>query len=155
MTRSGSDPGRNARNRAAIQRARGTATETCPSCRASVGLTPSGLQRHHSAHTGTWCDGVGRMPLSARTVAPLPGEDEVSVRRRDVYARTRILPRALDLVTAVRDEDRAGIGARLQGLDRQDLASLAVVLAAMVPDDRSPQQLLAWVETWGRERAAA
>ena len=60
-------------------------------------------------------------------------------------ARTRILPVALSLVGQVRERDRRAYGRRLQSMPRQDLVALAVVLAALVPDDRSAADLLAWI----------
>jgi hypothetical protein len=140
------DPGKTLHSRASRQRERGTVTAPCPHCGASVGLNAgSSVVRHRSAHTGDWCDGAGAYSLSGATVAAVSGDDEVSARRRGVYARTRILPLAQRLVVAVRDEDRAGIGAHLAGLDRQGLAALAVVLAAMVPDDVPAAALLSWI----------
>jgi hypothetical protein len=130
-------------DRASKQQARGTVTDICPTCGQQVGLVLGAMKRHHSPYSGERCEGTGRYPLTARTVAPV--DDPLSARRRGVYARTRILPLAQRLVVAVRDEDREGIGAHLAGLDRQGLAALAVVLAAMVPDDVPAAALLSWI----------
>lgn len=156
-----------AANRASTQRARGTRTVSCPICGALVGLNPaSSVVRHRSALDDDWCAGAGAYSLSGALVVPVPGDDEVTAKRRGTWARTRILPRAVAFVETVREEHRLGIGAALAGLDRVELEALAVVLSAMVPEDRSPQELLSWI-TWddagrpvgrrrgGREQVAA
>lgn len=53
-----------------------------------------------------------------------------------------LVPLACQLAAAVHDYDRAEI-ARL--LDCVDLTGLVVVLAAMVPDDLAPSELLGWL----------
>lgn len=55
----------------------------------------------------------------------------------------RMLPRALQLVGAVR-ESPAAVTEALTGLTHQEALALLVVLAALVPDDRTVPQLLAW-----------
>lgn len=147
MTHSGADPGKALRDRALMQRARGTVTELCSEFHAPVGLHHGAVVRHISPHTGEWCAGRGRMDLSGRAVAPIEGDDEVSARRRGEWARRVILPRALELVTAVREEHRLALGDRRAGLGRAELESVVVVLAAMVPDDQPAAELLAWI-TW-------
>lgn len=57
------------------------------------------------------------------------------------------IDRAAHLVCLVRDEGRDGIGDFLDALDLQRLYALTVTLAAMVPDDRPVEDLLAWVKT--------
>lgn len=59
---------------------------------------------------------------------------------------------ALPLVSLVRDEGPDTTQAHLDKLDRRALEVLAIVLAAMVPDDRNDRELLAWAE---REAVAA
>src|SRR5438270_140440 len=51
---------------------------------------------------------------------------------------------ALRLIGAVHEEGPHEVAAVLHRLDRQDLVALAVTLAAMVPDDYTPVELLAW-----------
>lgn len=54
--------------------------------------------------------------------------------------------RAASLVCMVRDESADSVGAFLDRLDRQNLYALTVVLACMVPDDRSMDDLLDWID---------
>ena len=56
------------------------------------------------------------------------------------------VPDACTLVCLVRDVDPAVTGSWLQARTREQLEALCVVLAAMVPDDRSPGDLLAWID---------
>lgn len=51
---------------------------------------------------------------------------------------------ALRLVGAIHDHGPDDVAAILDGLTRQDLLALVVTVAAMVPDDYSPVELLAW-----------
>lgn len=51
------------------------------------------------------------------------------------------LPLAQQLVGAVRDEDRDLVAELVDGAD---VMALLVALAAMVPDDQTPAELLAW-----------
>lgn len=60
----------------------------------------------------------------------------------------RALPVAMQVVGAVRDMDRDAVAELVEGAD---WPALLIALAAMVPDDQSPAQLLAWRE----ERSAA
>jgi hypothetical protein len=53
--------------------------------------------------------------------------------------------RATQLACLVRDEGRDGIGDFLDALTMQQLYGMCVALAAMVPDDRPVDDLLAWV----------
>lgn len=145
MTRPGSDDGRGLRDRASTQQARGTKTELCPECRTAVGLNAGSVVRHRSPHTDHWCAGLGRVPLSARHQEPVPGEDEVSARRRGDWVRRVILPRAVAFITAVREQHRLALGEHLAGYSRVELEALAVTLAAMVPEDRSASELLGWI----------
>lgn len=70
-----------------------------------------------------------------------------------------VLPAAVNLVWAVRTEERDEVIAALREAHQARLAAgghdhteaetlrtLVVVLAGMVPDDRSPRQLLAWLQ---------
>lgn len=59
----------------------------------------------------------------------------------------RMVPVAASFVGVVRDEDRDGVTSFLSGLTEHERAALPVILAAMVPDDLSPADLLRWV-TW-------
>ena len=59
----------------------------------------------------------------------------------------RLVPVAAAFVGVVRDEDRDGVGRFLAGLPQPERDALPVILAAMIPDDRSPADLLGWV-TW-------
>jgi hypothetical protein len=55
-----------------------------------------------------------------------------------------MLPVAADLVCRVRDRDQAAIADTLTPMNVMHLRSLVVVLAAMVPDDRPLNDLIAW-----------
>lgn len=135
-----------AADRAATQRKRGTVTVPCPLCGAQVGLNPGeSVVRHRSPHTDDWCAGAGAYSLSGAAVAPVPGDDEVSAKRRGHWARRTVLPRALAFVEVVREQHRLEIGEFLAGLGRAELEALAVVLAALVPEDRSAEELLSWI----------
>lgn len=69
-----------------------------------------------------------------------------------------VLPAAVNLVWAVRTEERDEVEAALKeahqarlaagghGPEIETLRTLVVVLAGLVPDDRSPRQLLAWLQ---------
>lgn len=57
-----------------------------------------------------------------------------------------LVPEAVDLAMAVREESREEIAARVGGLSRHRLEALVVVLAAMVDPDRSVQDALGWLE---------
>lgn len=59
----------------------------------------------------------------------------------------RLVPVAASLVGVVRDEDRDGVTRFLSRLTHHERDALLVILAALVPDDRSPADLLDWV-TW-------
>lgn len=62
---------------------------------------------------------------------------------------TLVLPainRATALATLVRDEGPESIARILDPLNRQQLYALVVALAALVPDDRSVRELLAWLD---------
>lgn len=52
-----------------------------------------------------------------------------------------LIAAAMRLVGAVRDEGRDEVNAVMAGVD---LRGLCVTLAAMVPDDRTPSELLEW-----------
>lgn len=55
------------------------------------------------------------------------------------------VPRATALVSIVRDEDANAVARIIDPLSWEQMAALVVVLAAMVPDDRSVRDLTAWV----------
>jgi hypothetical protein len=73
---------------------------------------------------------------------PAPRPAPVNVDQLAGYS----IRRATDLVCLVRDHGTDATGALLDRLDRQGLYALAVTLAAMVPDDRSVDELLAWMD---------
>lgn len=81
--------------------------------------------------------------------AGIPNKDHfVPPPRAHPRGHTLVWPaitRATNLITTVRDEGADSIGTILDRCDRQQLYSLVVVLAAMVPDDQSVQDLTAWV----------
>lgn len=56
----------------------------------------------------------------------------------------RMLPPAATLVVAVHDHDIPTAHAMLEPLGVLELRALAVTLAALVPDDRTLTELLAW-----------
>jgi hypothetical protein len=58
----------------------------------------------------------------------------------------RLVPVAMTFVGAVRNLDADGITEFLDELTEDERLALPVILAAMVPDDRTPQELLAWVD---------
>jgi hypothetical protein len=58
----------------------------------------------------------------------------------------RLVPVAMAFVGAVRDVDGDGIAEFLKGLSGDERLTLLVILAAMVPHDQAPQDLLAWVD---------
>jgi hypothetical protein len=53
---------------------------------------------------------------------------------------------ALDLAARVRADRTGRVWARLAQMSGQSLVALAIALAAMVPTDRTADQLLAWTE---------
>lgn len=55
------------------------------------------------------------------------------------------LRRAIGLAVIVRDEGADSVAAVLDPLDTQELYATIAVLAALVPDDVSPNELLAWL----------
>lgn len=59
---------------------------------------------------------------------------------------TAALNRARSLICLVRDEGPNAIGEVLDRCDTQALYALVTVLACMVPDDQSMQDLLAWLD---------
>lgn len=61
-------------------------------------------------------------------------------------AGSSAIVRAQNFVGIVRDEGTDAIGAYLDNLNRTDLYALTVALAAMVPHDRTPAELLAWID---------
>jgi hypothetical protein len=77
----------------------------------------------------------------------IPATDRRGAGTEDAYAELaeRLIPKALDLVMRVRDEGRESIGAFLRSLSDLERHALPVVLAAMVPPDRTEADLLGWV----------
>jgi len=65
-----------------------------------------------------------------------------------------MIPAACDLACLVRDWDQAGIARRLTRLSVQELHALAVVMAAMIPDDAPVSDLLGWLEPGTPQRDA-
>ena len=59
----------------------------------------------------------------------------------------RLVPVAASFVGVVREEDRDGVTAFLSDLAVHERDALLVILAAMIPEDRTPADLLSWV-TW-------
>lgn len=57
---------------------------------------------------------------------------------------SRAVERSLKLIGAVRDRDRTSVARILTKLSARDLYAIAVTCAAMIPDDQSPCDLLAW-----------
>jgi hypothetical protein len=64
----------------------------------------------------------------------------------------RALDRALELVVIVRDYGRDEITTWLRRRSRLDLEGIAVALAALVPEDSTPRDLLAWMDEPPRVR---
>ena len=60
----------------------------------------------------------------------------------------RMVPVAVALACAVREECADSIGEVLEPFSRQELYGLLVVLAGMVPVDQPVGDLLAWVGDW-------
>jgi hypothetical protein len=75
----------------------------------------------------------------------------VTVTALDAAAKARLaermIPSAMELACMVRDEDAKSIGSWIRSLSAAEKDALLVVLAAMVPVDRTPQELLEHV-TW-------
>ena len=58
----------------------------------------------------------------------------------------RMVPVAAELAFTVRDKDAAGIGEFLAPFGAQEIYALLVVTAAMVDIDKTPADLLSWVD---------
>jgi hypothetical protein len=57
-----------------------------------------------------------------------------------------LIPPAVRLIWAVREQNQAAVAEAIaDATEVADLAAFVVVLAAMVPDDQAPTQLLAWM----------
>jgi hypothetical protein len=73
----------------------------------------------------------------------------VTVSSLDARSRARLaekmIPVAADFACALRDEDAAMLGQRLDPMTRQDLYALVTVLGAMVDVEQPVGDLLAWV----------
>ncbi len=58
----------------------------------------------------------------------------------------RLLSLGLELVGRVRDDDPDSVARWLAAtVDAAELRDMAIILAALVPDDRTPRELLAWL----------
>lgn len=57
-----------------------------------------------------------------------------------------LLPDAAGLVVGVREETREEITARLRGMSRHELETMAVILAAMVDPDRGMREAFDWID---------
>lgn len=77
-----------------------------------------------------------RSPL--QQLAPPPAPDQ-----RELLAHNAA-EAALALVSHVREDDPRRVWAHLQQLQPTQLLAMTIALAAMVPDDRTPEQLLGW-----------
>jgi hypothetical protein len=77
-----------------------------------------------------------------QVAAPRFTDDEKDALTEDV------LTDAMDLTMCVRDEEPAVVWGALTQYSHAQLIMLAVVLAAMVPPDRSVSDLLGWVSMW-------
>jgi hypothetical protein len=82
------------------------------------------------------------IPLTEQKLQP--GSSRTPVRDFDTCLPSGALQRAVLLVGAVHDEGPREVEMLLRRLTRTDLYSLAVVLAALVPADYTPAELLAW-----------
>lgn len=58
----------------------------------------------------------------------------------------RMVPVACDLVDRVRDQSPQAVQELIHSLNPQERYALTVVLAAMVPTDRTVTELLAWID---------
>jgi hypothetical protein len=58
----------------------------------------------------------------------------------------RLVQTACHFAVRIRDEDPAEVHAEMYAMGTDRLVALASVMAAMIPDDRTPRQLLAWTE---------
>jgi hypothetical protein len=85
-----------------------------------------------------------RRPAWARPEPP--PRDQRYLNRANGDLAEELVPVALELVGLVRDEGPEAIGAFLARLDRGHWAAMMVILAALVPDDRTAEDLLAWVD---------
>jgi hypothetical protein len=89
---------------------------------------------------GTYSTAFGDR-IDVTLAAPLP-VDEIE---RDALAEHAVML-ALDLAARVRADRTGRVWARLAQMSGQSLVALAIALAAMVPTDRTADQLLAWTE---------
>lgn len=86
--------------------------------------------------------------LGAPRALPVTGRESLGMSVPRDRAETS-LPDALALIGAVRDGGPDAVAAVMA---RADLPAVVVVLAAMVPDDRTPGELLAWADPTAVER---
>ena len=70
---------------------------------------------------------------------------------RETYAE-RLVQTACSLACRVRDEDPAEIHRDLDRMPDPELIALVTVMAAMIPDDCTPGELLAWISAPPRSR---
>jgi hypothetical protein len=87
----------------------------------------------------------GKEPAPASAVMAEPGEPTVPSQDMDALV-DEMVPTATDLVIQVRDCDQESIAELLEPMGVQELRTLAVLLAAMVPDQANIKDLLAWVD---------
>lgn len=69
-------------------------------------------------------------------------------------AAVAAITRATHLACLVRDEGACSVGAYLDALTADQMYGLVVTLAAMVPDDRTVDELLDWTKDAGQLRLA-
>jgi hypothetical protein len=82
-------------------------------------------------------------PIRTIRTSARPASTQLSADERDEIANA-VLPFALDVTAGVRTWNAEKIETVLATLNRAVLSALVVVLAAMVPDDRVLNDLLAW-----------
>ena len=97
-----------------------------------LGVTPRTVERHLAA-------GIKPVP----ELPKLPDPRRITDTRADEMEQLADL--AVTLVGELRDGDPVRVWLTLNGLQPRQLMELAVVALAMVPDDRSCDELLAWV----------
>lgn len=82
----------------------------------------------------------------SRRTAARPKSADVGTHPAGEKLAERSVPRAARLVAAVHFDGAYDVAQITDGLDRDELVALAVVLAAMVDPEQSPADLLAWAE---------
>ncbi|ALG06833.1 hypothetical protein [Kibdelosporangium phytohabitans] len=104
---------------------------------------PSTLQTLTGAHSTANAAATRRRSILACPTYPDPAAT-AELARGDAVA----------LVGLVRDEDPRVVFGALQYYTHEQLAALAVALAAMVPPDRSAADLLAWLDPLATQEVA-